>query len=286
MADAQKAGVTADGEAWFAAAAAAVLEHLTAHGPVSARQLREELTELAGSHDAAPGKRWGGPTPLAPRVLTVLGARGDIVRGPNDGRWTTSRPRWTTMAEWLPTTPGPVSPELARAELVRRWLSAFGPATVADVKWWFGQTLTWARQALGEVDAVAVDLAGSTGYALPEDVEPEPADADVEPWCALLPALDVTTMGWLERDWYVGAHRDQVFDRNGNAGPTVWVDGRVVGAWRQDDAGRVELVLLEDVGRRAHRELTARADQLTAWLDGVRVSPRFPSPACRPDARR
>ena len=129
---------------------------------------------------------------------------------------------------------------------------------------------------------------GSAGGAdaLPEDVEPDPADADVEPWCALLPALDVTTMGWLERNWYVGAHRDQVFDRNGNAGPTVWGDGRVVGAWRQDDAGRVELVLLEDVGRRAHRELTARVDQLTAWLDGVRVSPRFPSPACRPDARR
>ena len=286
VADAEKAGVTADGEAWFAAAAAAVLNHLTAHGPVSARGLREELTELAGSHDAAPGKRWGGPTPLAPRVLTVLGARGDIVRGPNDGRWTASRPRWTTMAEWLPNTPVPVSPELARAELVRRWLSAFGPATVADVKWWFGQTLTWARQALSEVDAVPVDLAGSTGYALPEDVEPDPADADVEPWCALLPALDVTTMGWLERNWYVGAHRDQVFDRNGNAGPTVWVDGRVVGAWRQDDTGRVELVLLEDVGRRAHRELTARAEGLTAWLDGVRVSPRFPSPACRPDARR
>ena len=62
------------------------------------------------------------------------------------------------------------------------------------------------------------------------------------------------------------------------------LDHVVVG--RQDDTGRVELVLLEDVGRRAHRELTARAEGLTAWLDGVRVSPRFPSPACRPDARR
>lgn len=284
--DAQKAGIADDGEAWFATAAAAVLQHLTEHGPLNARQLREELTELAGSHDAAPGRRWGGPTPLAPRVLTVLGARGDIVRGPNDGRWTASRPRWTTMAQWLPATPNPVSPDSARAELVRRWLSTFGPATLADVKWWFGQTLGWARQALRDIDAVQVDLAGSTGYALPEDLEPERDGADVGPWCALLPALDVTTMGWLERDWYVGAHRDQVFDRNGNAGPTVWVNGRVVGAWRQDDAGRVELVLLEDVGRRAHRELTARADELTAWLDGVRVSPRFPSPACRPDARR
>ncbi|PRC59928.1 hypothetical protein C6A85_20925, partial [Mycobacterium sp. ITM-2017-0098] len=75
-----------------------------------------------------------------------------------------------------------------------------------------------------------------------------------------------------------GAHRTQVFDRNGNAGPTVWVDGRVVGGWRQNTEGRVELSLLEDVGRRTARQLSDRADELTAWLAGVRVNPRFPSP--------
>jgi hypothetical protein len=93
-------------------------------------------------------------------------------------------------------------------------------------------------------------------------------------------------MGWAGRDWYLGPHRGAVFDRNGNAGPTVWVDGRVVGAWRQDDDGRVELVLLEDVGRPALRALTARAEELTAWLGGVQVKPRFPSPASKSAARR
>jgi Winged helix DNA-binding domain len=277
-ADAHKAGITDDGDAWLDTACAAVLRHLAEHGPASAKELRAALPELAGSYDYAQGKRWGGETPLAPRVLTVLAVRGDIVRGPNDGAWTISRPRWTPMADWLPSASAPEAPEVARAEMVRRWLRAFGPATVIDIKWWFGNTLTWARHALRDIDAVEVDLDGVPGFALPEDLEVEP---DVDPWCALLPGLDVTTMGWYDRDWYVGDHRSQVFDSNGNGGTTAWWNGRIVGGWGQDGDGRVELQLLEDVGRDAKRALTRHADELTAWLDGVRISPRFPSPLAK-----
>jgi hypothetical protein len=275
VADAQQAGVCVDGDAWLDTASAAVLTHLGKHGPTSARDLRAALPELAGQHDPAPGKRWGGETPLAPRILTVLSVRGDIVRGPNDGSWTVSRPRWAPMSDWLPSMPEAVSADVARTALVRRWLRVFGPATVTDIKWWFGNTLTWARQALVDLEAVEVDLDGTPGFVLPDDLEVEP---DAEPWCALLPALDVTTMGWFDRDWYLGGHRSQVFDTNGNGGPTAWCDGRIVGAWGQDADGRVELRLLEDVGRAAQKSLQRRADELTEWLAGVRVSPRFPSP--------
>ena len=105
VADAQKAGLADDGDAWLDTACAAVLRHLAEHGAASAKELRAALPELAGRYDYAPGKRWGGETPLAPRVLTVLSVRGDIVRGPNDGGWTTSRPRWTPTADWLPAGP-------------------------------------------------------------------------------------------------------------------------------------------------------------------------------------
>ena len=179
------------------------------------------------------------------------------------------------MADWLSAAVDAAEPEVARAELVRRWLRAFGPATVMDIKWWFGNTLTWARQALRDVDAVEVDLDGSPGFALPDDLDVEP---DVEPWCALLPGLDLTTMGWYDRDWYVGGHRSQVFDSNGNGGTTAWWNGRIVGGWGQDVDGGVEVWLLEDVGRDAKRALQQRGDALTEWLAAVRVSPRFPSP--------
>jgi winged helix DNA-binding protein len=274
IADVHKAGVAADGEQWLDEACDAVLRYLGEHGPASSTELRSALPELAGAYDPAPGKRWGGMVPLAPRVLTVLSARGDIVRGPNDGSWTTSRPRWARTADWLgPTLP--LEDRGAQAELTRRWMRTFGPATAVDVKWWFGNTLTDARKALNEIGAVEVDLHGSPGYALADDLEPEP---DVPPWCALLPGLDVTTMGWFQRDWYLGEHRAQVFDRNGNAGPTAWWNGCVVGGWYQDDGAQVRLQLTEDPGRDARRALQRRADELTSWLDGIRINPRFPSP--------
>ena len=126
-----------------------------------------------------------------------------------------------------------------------------------------------------------VDLHGGPGYALADDLGPEP---DAPPWCALLPGLDPTTMGWFERDWYLGPHRGQVFDSNGNAGPTAWWNGQVVGGWCQDDDARVRLQLLEDPGRDAVRALQQRADELTEWLDGVRIGPRFPSPLSKSGA--
>ena len=285
IADAIRAGLCTDGEAWLDTACAAVLRHLTEHGPATARELRAAVPELTGAYDPAPGKRWGGLTPIGPRVLTVMAVRGDIVRGPNEGGWTASRPLWVAAADWLPPA-DPVdaaSHEEARATAVRRWLATFGPATVTDIKWWFGNTLTWARHALRDIGAAEVDLDGAPGFVLREDVDDDPTP---EPWCALLPGLDVTTMGWFDRDWYLGGHRSQVFDTNGNGGPTAWCDGRIVGAWGQDDGGRVEVRLLEDVGHAAQTALQRRADELTEWLDGVRISPRFPSPLSKSPAAR
>jgi hypothetical protein len=162
------------------------------------------------------------------------------------------------------------------AGLVERWLGAFGPGSVDDIKWWLGQTVGAVRQALDDLEAVEVELEGaSTGYLLPDDLEPTPAP---EPYAALLPPLDPTTMGWYERDWYLGAYKDQLFDSTGNGGPTAWWDGRIVGGWRQDDAGAVELQLLEDPGREARDAIEAEAGRLTDWFEGTRVPPRFPSP--------
>ena len=175
VADVQKAGITADGDRWLDTACATVLRHLVEHGPATARELRAALPELAGRYDYAPGKRWGGESPLAPRVLTVLSVRGDIVRGPNDGTWTISRPRW--MPRRLAALVSARSAENARAELVRTWLRTFGPARVTDIKWWFGNTLTWARHALRDIDAVEVDLDGTPGFAMPMTSTPSPTPA-------------------------------------------------------------------------------------------------------------
>ena len=86
-------------------------------------------------------------------------------------------------------------------------------------------------------------------------------------------------MGWKGRDFYLGPHRGQIFDRRGNAGSTAWVDGRIVGCWVQDPAGVVQVRLLEDVPADARRALNTEASRLTEWLGGFRVPSVYRSPA-------
>jgi hypothetical protein len=244
-------------------------------GEATSSQLRAAVPVLQGSTVHAPHKSYGGDVPVGPRVLTTLSAAGRIVRASNNGRWAVSRPTWSRTADWLGEEPAIPPQREATEALVRRWLHAFGPATVVDLKWWLGSTLTVVRAALADVGAVEVDLGGRPGIALPKDLEPV---GPVEPYAALLPGLDPTTMGWFDREWYVGDHRAQIFDTTGNGGLTAWWDGRVVGGWNQTAAGEVYLQLLEDVGAEARTALDAEAGRLTAWIDGVRVAPRFPSP--------
>ena len=85
-------------------------------------------------------------------------------------------------------------------------------------------------------------------------------------------------MGWTGRDWFLGEHRSTLFDRSGNAGPTVWCDGRVVGGWAQRRDGEIAIRLLEDVGADASSAVDDAAARLRVWLGDVRVTPRFRTP--------
>ncbi len=102
-----------------------------------------------------------------------------------------------------------------------------------------------------------------------------------EPWAALLPALDPTVMGWKERGWYLGEHGPALFDTAGNAGPTVWWDGRIVGGWAVRRDGEVVFRLLEDVGGDAVAAVEAEAARVAAWLGETQVVPRFGTPLAR-----
>ena len=271
----EQAGLRKNGERWLKKASEQVIAALSDGREATSSELRDEIPLLEGSIAYGEGKSWGGEVPVGPRVLTTLSAAGRIVRASNDGGWTTSRPRWASTASWLGEEIAPLTEAEGVAGLVERWLRAFGPGTVADIKWWLGSTVAAVKRALAHLDAVEVDLDGQTGYVLPDDLEPtEPVD----PWPALLPPLDPTTMGWFEREWYLGPHKAQLFDTNGNAGPTAWWDGRIVGGWRQTETGEVDLQLLEDVGSDGRRALEVEATRLTEWLSGVRVLARFPSP--------
>jgi hypothetical protein len=208
-------------------------------------------------------------------VLFLLAADGRIVRGRPSGSWTSSQWRWSPASAWLAGGMDAIPAEAARVALVRRWLAAFGPGTVADLQWWTGWSASQVRKSLTAIGPAEVDLGGPTGLVLSDDVAPV---AEPAPWVALLPALDPTAMGWSERSWYLGPHAGALMDRTGNIGPTVWADGRVVGGWAQRPSGEVVHRLLDDVGRERADEVEAACGRLAGWIGPTRVVPRFRTP--------
>jgi hypothetical protein len=272
----EQAGIAADGAAWLAEAEAATLAELTARREATGAELAKAVPALSHQIPVGEGKTWAGTVGMSTRVLFLLSTAQLIVRGRPKGSWTSSQYRWSPMEAWLPDGMPALDPAPARAELARRYLAGFGPATTADLKWWTGWTVAQTKAALAAVGAIELTLEGEAqGWVLPDDLEPVRAPA---PWVALLPALDPTTMGWRGRSWYLGNHGPTLFDRNGNAGPTIWCDGRVVGGWAQRRSGEVVHRLLEDVGAETADAVAASAAELESWLGPTRITPRFPTP--------
>ncbi len=277
------AGAVPDPGPWLADLERSVLRVLSERRePMSAAELGVIEPRLRTTIELAAGKPYAATQNITSRVLLVLAAQGEIVRGKPMGTWLSQQYRWSLAREWLPVVAlaGPVGASEARAELARQWLTAFGPAPLADLKWWTGWTITQVRQALGDLGAVEVGsgTGSGTGFVLPDDLD---ATADPGSWVALLPALDSSVMGWSDRSWFLGPHGKALFDTNGNAGPTIWLDGRVVGGWAQRPSGEIAIRLLEDVGSEAETRIESEAHRLAAWLGAVRIIPRFRTPTER-----
>jgi len=211
-----------------------------------------------------------------------------LVQVPPRGLWgargTGTTTTWTTAHAWLGAPTGPAADELdavatagdpdavlaARTRLVRRYLAAFGPASVADVQRWSG--LTRLRSA---VEALRPALATFTGPGraaagvelvdLPDAPRP-PADDPVP--VVLAADFDNLVLAHDDRSRVLGAVAvKQVVSVNGQVAATVLVDGLVAGTW----TWRVEREAGGDVGHVDVRPLRAAAapDGAPAPADGL-----------------
>jgi hypothetical protein len=266
------------------------LAELAAQGRgAPARQITTLVPRLETKLSLGAGSPYAVSANATSRVLGLMAVEGRLVRGRPTGNWTTRQYQWHLRQHWLGgATPassaavavavaaGGQEPATASAELVRRWLWSFGPAPFEDLRWWTGWTVGRLRRALSALDVAEVDLAGTPGLVLADDLEPEAGPQG--PWVALLPSLDPTPMGWKHRDWYLGPHRPVLFDRSGNIGPTVWADGRIVGGWSQRPDGTIVHRLLEDVDADHRHLIEAEAEWLAGLIAPTVVKPSFPTP--------
>ncbi len=248
------------------AGVAAVVRDLVSDRPRTLDELGRLLVERWPSFDAAD---------LGRVARTVV----PLVQVPPRGLWQTGGPaRHTSLDAWVNPPPhsagdsgdGPAPTPEGLDGLVRRYLAAFGPASVADVQTWSGLTRLGAVVArLRPTLARFRDDQGVELFDLPDGPRPGP---DIAAPARLLGGFDNILLAHADRARTLGDldHR-RVMTNNGLVRPVVLVDGFVAGTWRLDRAGRgdavVTITAFTLLPRAARHALTAEATAAAAMAE-------------------
>ncbi|MCA9860720.1 MAG: AlkZ family DNA glycosylase [Thermomicrobiales bacterium] len=260
-----------DLDAWTAEAERRMLAYLDAHPGSSSTEIATDDPYLSRRLSIGLPSAPDATQSVASRLLTLLSAEGHVLRGRPKGSWTSTQTLWAPTHSWRSDWPERPPVDEADQIIARSWLAGHGPGSTDDFAWWTGWPKGRARKAIDRAGGVEVSTTSGPGFLLDSDLDPVPPP---EPWVALLPGLDSSTMGWKDREFYLGSYRDRVFDNVGNGGPTVWIDGRIVGGWVHRDDSTIAYQLFEDVGRETVTAIDERAHVLEQLIGDVRLKPR------------
>lgn len=124
----------------------------------------------------------------------------------------------------------PLSEEDARVELLRRYFTAYGPATLRDAAYFFHFTQAQLRQAMERLPLEHVECLGRTHFDLPSPLPEAPLPA-----CLFLAGFDPLLMGYRKEENPVlpPEHLRAVFTLTGIVHPTILLRGRIVGRWKR-----------------------------------------------------
>jgi Winged helix DNA-binding domain len=232
-----------------------VSRDLLAGRTLTRTELRERLAERWPDRDS---------NALAWSVQTLV----PLVHTPPNGTWGRGGATPFILAEeWLgePLTGSP-----SVEDLIRRYLTAFGPATVKDMQQWSG--LTRLRAVVKElVPGLRTfrDEAGQELFDVPDGPLPDPGTpAPVR----FLPEFDNLMVAYADRARLMDDHRrKRVFPSNGLVAATLLVDGFVRGVWnieRQGDAATLRIELFEPLSDEDRTAVSEEAEGLLAFAAG------------------
>lgn len=233
------------------------------------------------------GRGWGGPSDAdgfvvgrsvlsVSWIIYVACMRALACFGPMRGNETT----FVRPDRWLPDWRDRPQEE-SEVELLRRYLRAHGPATVADFALWAYLKAADAREIWARLEdklsPVTVD--GRLGWMLREDLAAlQRADLD-SPNVRLLPFFDSFLLGLKDKGHLIdAAHYKRVYRPQGWLAPVVLVDGRVVGVWGHERRGRILSVDVEGfrpLSSTVRARIEGEADDLGRFLGVEEVRPRF-----------
>ena len=197
---------------------------------------------------------------------------GPFIRAPEDLPWTFGRrPKYVAGGTWLDGRA--FADETASlAHLVRRYLGALGPASVADLRAWSHVAVGRLRGVLASMSDV-ITLADDTGRSLLDLADAPRPSADMPAPPRLLSMWDGVLLGHQDRTRVLPeAYRKAVISRNGDVLPTFLVDGRVAGLWWvEPDGPRTKIVFepFERIPKAARTALDDEADRLRALYEPI-----------------
>ncbi len=273
----EDSGLSTRPKPWLTRAMTAALRALEDRGEAFTSDLTKEVPVLAKRLRFGVGSRFEATQSVGSRVLPQLAMEGRIVRGRPRGTWVSGQYRWVPLEAWLD---GPIPRSRARSsasgaspELARR-LRARNRDRYPLVGWLDGpRSASGARRRCLTRSSISKAPPDSSSRT----TSSPPRGSILQPPCS----RPSTRRRWAGRSESGTSALTQrlLFDRNGNAGPTVWWDGRVVGGWSQRRDGEIVFRLLEDVGREAVRGgREPRRRRVAAWLGENRFSPGFLPP--------
>jgi hypothetical protein len=194
---------------------------------------------------------FGGFWPRWRLALGPAALRGVLCFGPQRGR----RVAYASPSRWLPELSLP-DPDAAQLELLRAYLTAYGPATPAHLARWLATTPAWATELFDRAGLDEVELEGEPAWVWAGDaafVAPEP------PAVRLLPYFDAFQVGSQPRGKLFPGRASERALAGAQAGnyPVLLLDGVVDGVWHQRRSGKRVVVTVEPLGRLSRSQLAA-----------------------------
>jgi hypothetical protein len=239
---------------WFARVQAAAIGD--ADMPALARAVRRELAGGGALTLKELGERVGSS-------VRWVGEWLDLVRIPPSGTWERRRADLYGLAEeWVGSEPT-LSEADAQAHLLRRYLGAFGPASLADAAAWAGLPPALLKPVVARLELRRFrDETGKELLDLPDAPLP---DADTPAPVRFLPTWDAVLLVHARRTGILPeAYRPLIFNtRIPPSVPTFLVDGAVAGTWRYVD-GHVHTESFARLSRPVQRQLADEAERLAA----------------------
>jgi hypothetical protein len=177
------------------------------------------------------------------------------------------QPAFVLLDDWIPASRD-INGEEALAEIVYRYFTSHGPASIKDFCWWSGLRQVDAKTGLNAIAGklIGFEAEGTTFWSSPELPDTTPLKS-----AYLHPGFDEFILGYTDRTLMVSPEYLPMIvpGKNGMFMPTIIIDGKVQGLWKRfttKDEVTIELYPFEKLSRRSLTLIEKAIEKFSVYL--------------------